>query len=55
MRVSLLPKLGHFPMEIFLGAVRSVMGVRGVSNLITVQANSIASGHQGNDIIMSQR
>jgi osmotically-inducible protein OsmY len=30
-------------------AVRRVMGVRGVSNLITVQANSVASGHQGND------
>jgi osmotically-inducible protein OsmY len=45
----------YFEKEAAESAVRSVMGVRGVSNLITVQANRIASGHQGNDIIMSQR
>jgi osmotically-inducible protein OsmY len=45
----------YFKKEAAERAVRSVMGVRGVSSLITVQADSIASGHQGNDIIMSQR
>lgn len=44
-----------FEKEAAESAVRSVTGVRGVSNLITVQANSIASGQQGNDIIISQR
>jgi osmotically-inducible protein OsmY len=45
----------YFVKEAAERAVRSVTGVKGVSNLITVQANSIAGGHPGYDIIMSQR
>jgi len=45
----------YFMKEAAERAARSVTGVKGVSNLITVQANSIAGGHPCNDLIMSQR